>query len=349
MRQLRYLFYILFVMILSLSAGCGNHPETGASAMSEFRLLGDNTPLLFASSELENTVPGTPGKYGVTNLFDGSTETAWVEGEEDYGSTSYLLITLPEGTDSLDIHNGLGKSNELFRKNNRVKEISITLYAAYSPPGHVTEKSWWLFYAWPVTENRSHTLEDRAGFQRLDLDLDWNNIKKKGKELIAEKAKEYPRKGAHREYILKMEIKSVYRGSKWNDTCISEIQLDGKSNSREEPAIQKVYTGEDGHAVLFDTETGEGRVLVRKKESVYQVVETSPDKEWVILIRMAAEPGEGRRETIYELYNVRENRRISLDDRFGELYGFETRGDLLYLKFSSNSGGKEDSIPVRQL
>jgi hypothetical protein len=317
--------------------------------MTEFKLLGDTSPLLFASSELENTVPGTPGRYGVTNLFDGSTDTAWVEGEEDYGSSSFLLITVPENTNKLEIYNGLGKSKELFRKNNRVKDISLTLYAAYSPPGYVTEKSWWLFYAWPVTGSQTRRLKDNPGFQTLDLDLDWEKAVAEGEKLINAKAKEYPEKGARREYILKMEIESVYEGSKWNDTCISEIRLDGKGNSPQHLAISKVYTGEKDHAVFFDTEQSKGRLLVRKKDCVYQVVETSPEKEWVILIRMQAEPGQGRKATIYELYNVREQRRVSLDDRFGELHGFEMVGDVLYLKFLSTAGGREDSIPVRQL
>jgi len=49
-----------------------------------------------------------------------------------------------------------------------------------------------------------------------------------------------------------------------------------------------------GHAgtVLFDTEAAPGQVLIQDKESVFFVLSMSPDKEWVELSKMPADPEE---------------------------------------------------------
>ena len=57
--------------------------------------------------------------------------------------------------------------------------------------------------------------------------------------------------------------------------------------------ITKVYVpkGQD-HTVLFDAETAPSQVLVRNKKSVFSVMATSSDNEWVVLSKMPANPDE---------------------------------------------------------
>lgn len=122
--------------------------------------------------------------YAAENLFDGKWNS-WVEGQDDNGVGSIITIELesPVRVYSLRFRNGYGDL-KYYRKNNRVKGIDIILNDEYT---------------------YSTTLEDTYEFQDVSTYKYTNKSYNKPVNTI------------------KLKITSVYKGTTYNDTCLSEI------------------------------------------------------------------------------------------------------------------------------
>jgi hypothetical protein len=70
-----------------------------------------------------------PESYGAANLMDENLITAWCEGKEDDGIGESITFTFrePRKVERIGIVVGYAKSSEVFRANNRVKAVTITL------------------------------------------------------------------------------------------------------------------------------------------------------------------------------------------------------------------------------
>ena len=133
-------------------------------------------------------------RYSVWNIIDERPETAWVSGREkviEMGFIPYMEgdceDCLVEGSykiEKIGIINGYAKNNDIFNKNNRVKQIGLR-YGNHSSSEHY----------------KKYTLKDTIAMQYIEFD----------KPVFMNK--------------LTIWILDVYKGSKWNDTCISEIKL----------------------------------------------------------------------------------------------------------------------------
>ena len=68
--------------------------------------------------------------------------------------------------------------------------------------------------------------------------------------------------------------------------------LSGQANAQSQ-RITKVYVpkGQD-HTVRFETDAGPAQVLIQNKKSVFSIMATSADNEWVMLSKMPANPDE---------------------------------------------------------
>lgn len=77
-----------------------------------------------ASSMLK---PQFGNSYGVANLFDASTGTAWVEGASGSGIGEWITIEFeaPRRVKSIRVQNGYQKTPDIFAKNNRVRQIRL--------------------------------------------------------------------------------------------------------------------------------------------------------------------------------------------------------------------------------
>lgn len=99
-----------------------NDDETVQNSASIHYSLSDVT----ASSTL-----GNEGKisYNIANITDNNSSTAWVEGKNGDGIGEYVEFdyTGPVYLSSITIANGYRKSESLYYKNNRVKELKIVL------------------------------------------------------------------------------------------------------------------------------------------------------------------------------------------------------------------------------
>ena len=121
---------------------------------------------------------------------DLSYKTAWVEGKKDEGIGEYLEYYFKNDSPRITeiiISNGYMKSEETWKNNNRVKKLK--LYVNGVPFGILN-------------------LKDSRTDQYFEVGTLGHN--KNGTDLI-----------------LKFEILEVYKGSKYNDTAITEIYFDG--------------------------------------------------------------------------------------------------------------------------
>jgi len=60
-------------------------------------------------------------------MMDGRESTAWVEGKRGQGIGEWIVVEFdkPQQAMRIDISNGLGKNQDIYSKNSRVKEIEV--------------------------------------------------------------------------------------------------------------------------------------------------------------------------------------------------------------------------------
>jgi len=154
-------------------------------------------PLMFENIEADSTLKSKKiNKYSAKNLIDNNPKTAWVEGSHDFGKDVKLYLTLSPTThggklegdyliDKVAIINGYAKSKKIFKANNRVKKIKFQYWSMKE------DKEFDLFF----------TLKDTSKMQYIKFK----------KPIYASN--------------FRISILSVYKGEKYNDTCISEIKV----------------------------------------------------------------------------------------------------------------------------
>jgi hypothetical protein len=170
----------------------------------------DNTK---ASSTL---APQGKVKYSANNVCDDNPNTAWVEGNVDYGIGEYLEFKewVPMGEGTISILNGYQSSKASWGNNSRVKKIKLSINGK---------------------DYCTIELSDVMGVQTIDLP---SNILKiiQGESKVVNSNSEVPEGAASIidesgkiEYTIpfkgsfRFTIMEVYPGLKWKDTAISGI------------------------------------------------------------------------------------------------------------------------------
>ncbi len=290
-----------------------------------------NTTGYFCSSELDATDTfGGAGPYSPQNLFDNDSATAWVEGVKGYGEGEYILFgTGPSLPEKLVVRNGYQKSESLFTRNSRIKTGSVSVYAGYFIEGQVSEISA-LYRMKQVGESRIFNFEDKMGTQEIELLPGIENLAGPRDELTGsfmndfsdqiDPAREMCPDCSHIvkfSYFVRLEITDVYKGSSWDDTCISDILFSGCKYDRvsKDEKITAVYESDEGGQVLVDTETRVGLVLedagtLSKKmnndddtELWITLMDVSGDKNWAQIDYLFSSEGQ-RVEEYSVLYYV---------------------------------------------
>ncbi len=154
--------------------------------------------------------------------------TAWVEGKKDDGIGEWVIIPVKEYDEdtlyrfnrhsqdghlkvSLSVLNGFQQNEDLYRKNNRVKEAKVSVYiAAYS----AGQDDAYLLWNPDCIHEEVITLSDEIIENPIYLNLSENDFFMP----IPEKYN-----SEHIQVFLKFEILSVYKGTKYSDTCISNM------------------------------------------------------------------------------------------------------------------------------
>ncbi|MEE4197154.1 MAG: hypothetical protein V2I54_05890 [Bacteroidales bacterium] len=271
---------------------------------------GNNEPFWHSSSELEPGDYWDYGKYGALNLGDHNPATCWAEGNEGDGAGEYILMTIPSNIYGLKIRNGYQKSENLYQFNNRPKKIKVEILGCYTPPGYITETHIGFAISEPIAIN-SILLKDQWGFQDVPLSYNWSEITKQveGNELFDQER-----------FILKITIEDIYKGTQWNDACISDIMVIPEE-------IFEITADEHGLTKIFNHKID---TLFYDPENIFQIIDLTEDSEWIIFILMPAEIENSRAETIYKLYNTQKLKFIDTGDII-QMHGFVEKDGKLFL------------------
>lgn len=315
------------------------------------------------SSELDAVDPFEGlGKYGGHNLFDKSKYTAWVEGVEGPGTGEYFYLAMGEEfPEQMIIFNGYQKSKDIFAKNNRVKTIRVSLFAGFLISGDVTEIGLY-YYVRKFGTEEVVDLEDRSGSQEIDLPFErtsMNEFAEISKKQFMEDYKTKLEKmkencptcptNPYFQFFLRVEILDVYKGSQWDDTCISDIWFTspGKTFDAIPPdeRITEVWEDMEEGMIYVSTDKRSGIVLadgnalekaLNLDEGEYMditLMDVSPNKEWAQIDYLYTQDGAGRVEEYSTLYSVRYLCMID-DPILGIIYGaygFTEENGKIYL------------------
>ena len=231
----------MLIVLLSVSSVWGEWLELEIKS-------GDS---LWASSVLTETIRGETTAYPPENLFDSDLSTAWVEGVEGYGKGENVLILTNKIISSFSMVNGFTKSERLYSRNSRVKDLKVSFVCGLNAPGLVTENDYYLYFSKetvlkesvPVKdtmEKQSFPLYDTEGYQDElvlemleDFSKDYPDF---FKMILTELGIEETDFSALPNMMLIMEmygftglkltVADVYPGSRYEDTCISEIEVE---------------------------------------------------------------------------------------------------------------------------
>jgi hypothetical protein len=204
---------------------------------------------VWATSILTEILGGAEVAYGPGALFDGDFSTPWVEGAEGAGIGESVTILLKEPVSEIVLVNGFAASDRLFLLNNRIRVLTLSLLAGFTAPGLVSERDFQLYLVkenflgtWPLED-----LKDRQSFVfpakgqgqedffyevleqfKDDQDFLFGMIREELGDLYQE---ENPLEAAmliqevYGFLALRLTIEEVYPGSRYDDTCLSEIIL----------------------------------------------------------------------------------------------------------------------------
>lgn len=322
----------------------------------EITLLETNDQIrLNASSALQSTDNVLKGTYGAANVFDQNFSTAWVEGKKGEGIGEALFFMLPEGTTRLNIMNGYSKNKNLYYKNNRARSVKLSFYAGINPEGFVSEIAA-IYKSVLYSQEFTITLADTCTVQSFPIPLSWDEIHTFTKETLGSYSRDFDIPPADTAVIIKLEILQVYKGSKWDDTCISEIFFNDVFlyNPLQEKyhAVDSVYVNDAENAVVINTPQKKGIEFFNNPESVLQIIETSADNQWVIVIRMSSKPS-SRHQTEYILLNtfLAETMNHRIEQVSGETvtgpFLFNYIGKDLYLEFYPAGIGQSKQILLK--
>ena len=185
------------------------------------------------SAGASSTLPSKkdPFRYEPNKMFDGDIKTAWAEGSPGSGNGVRVVFAIPTsghaagGAGYMNIVNGYASSKKLFAANNRIKEFTLEIYVGIDKG---VDEDYCSKYALKKHSEKTYTLKDTMEKQSVKLDLDFKALKdfwRKNRDDMLLKDKSVFG-GEYGRYLFGvLTIKSVYKGSKYDDTCISEISF----------------------------------------------------------------------------------------------------------------------------
>jgi len=147
----------------------------------------------------------SPGKYSPINMFDDDIRTCFAEGNDEDQFTLYLQLEIPITCDEVQVLGGVALNDDLYIKNNRPKELTIWLYETYEA-----------------------RLKDKEALE---------------KEVILEDKREYQSIRFDKPYTFEMfsvQVLETYKGTQYNDTCITELKFFNKGKEIKAKDIDKM-------------------------------------------------------------------------------------------------------------
>jgi len=303
------------------------------------------------TSEYENDEPDpfNPGTFSGIRMFDEDKSTCWAEGKPGKGIGEAIFFKIPERTRTITFVNGFAENDQVFLNYNRVKKMIVSLYVGISPEAHVSETAV-QYYAVKHDKEFTIELQDTQDEQALDFPLSWAGLEDFKNKIIDtyqnQKLSEVgsPADAVH--YILRMEIQEVYKGSQMDTTCLSEVEIEKDFES-----VNSIYLSPDESAVLMDTDEASGVEIDSDQDAVFQIVSTSPDRQWLICIKMPMK-SKGRVETAYVLYNTFVPKKIDgdvLGESVLDMYGFVERDGKLFLEYFDSETSQIEYLDLEEI
>ncbi len=144
--------------------------------------------------------------YAPSKVWDGNIATAWSEGVPGPGIGEVLIIPL-DPRNGFRIRTGIAASKKLFLSNNRPARVRFHLIKV----DRVLMADPFPYLELTVIGDFDHTLVDRNAWQSVRTP--WA------------KYEPQPSERAFPDHVLAIEIRSVYLGTIYDDTAISEIDM----------------------------------------------------------------------------------------------------------------------------
>lgn len=218
---------------LRLAGGMGTQVFVKKEEWQELLIYGTRTATSTLKGEdwFGENIPA----YSVRNLGDGDPATCWAEGVTGTGVGEKIYLVVNGKPGRLSMVNGYGKSAALYSGNARVKAFRATVLAAFNLPGDVSEVAtkYHVRKCGPAVKLEARDIQARQG---IALPFDWASIEKTAGELAASFDKDFAVQIADRSHgcedrfyratILCLEISEAYPGTKYDDTCLSELEAE---------------------------------------------------------------------------------------------------------------------------
>ncbi len=218
----------IFQVIIFFSLTLISFAEPAESQWKELALMSTHGNIYLSTSELNRKGPHEFGPYGAHNLFDNNTGTCWAEGVKGHGIGQSIYITVKENLKLITIINGYTKSKILFKKNSRVKKIKMSVFIGINEPGYVTETHT-IYNAVQYKRQKNIILQDSMKPQVIEFPFDMENLRKYKNKCVSQfikmKNPSYKIKDLDVQYVINFQIADVYKGGKYDDTCVSEISF----------------------------------------------------------------------------------------------------------------------------
>lgn len=147
--------------------------------------------------------------YSMGNIGDNNPATTWVEGVKGYGIGEVLIVPCLDLTQPVKIWAGYGKSESSFINNSRPKNVRLVIVQAEVEG--VTQYGT-IYENLRMVSQSQVELKDINGYQSLQTPYFKSSMY------------EFESEQRDHTYFLGLEILDVYKGSKWDDTCISELR-----------------------------------------------------------------------------------------------------------------------------
>lgn len=179
-----------------------------------------------AELEYLNELANWSCMYGPQRAVDGDPTTAWSEGAPGSGEGEVLVV--PLGAGAVEIWTGFGLSDRLHKRNGRPAEVEVTVLQALT--GLANQFDLTVGHLVVLARSRS-TLEDYNGYQPLSVPaFEPITDHAETRQLLAPffgdevpSWASYPGRVSE-SLFLAVRILSVYEGSVYEDTLISEIR-----------------------------------------------------------------------------------------------------------------------------
>jgi hypothetical protein len=186
---------------------------TGSSDLATSFLMPSGTPPKIDTSDGAadySPLEAWTCRYAPGLVTDGDTKTAWVEGAKDYGVGELIIVACLDLKKPLQIWAGYGKSPAIFTQNSRPKKIKTMIIRADNP--NASQYGTWYEHL-QVIKQTEIELKDLNGFQTLSIP-----------SFEISKYVDKNQNNTEYNYFLGIVILDVYKGTKYSDTCISEIK-----------------------------------------------------------------------------------------------------------------------------